>query len=590
MENNKTQAEIYREERKERLAKAAAKKAKKSPAVEKTKKIVTKVVAIVLAVVIGLGAIYGILNFFGAPQKMFKVNIADTECKFSLAEYNYYYYTLVSNYQNTAYQYDTYYGEGSGLAYLGYDYTKTPEAQEYTDEMSAMTGVTLEDLGNPEEATWADVFRYGAISNIVSTKYLAMKAEEADITLTEAEQKTIDDEIASIESTAKSGDFSVDRYLHVNVGKGLSEKIIRQILEDSSLANAYSAKLQEELLAAVTEEEVNERYNLNKDAFDIVTVRLYTIKAEADVASDATEAEKAAAEDKAKAEAKKNADTFLAAVTDEESFIAQAKAAILTADNDSKDDADKVTLKENTKYSTLKETSEELAKWVYDDARQVGDKTLVVDENGNCHLAFIKVLPHKDLTASSHDVRHILVAFPEKNTDGSATSTTDEEGNTVTNITDETKAATKADAQAILDEYLKNPTTDNFVALTKEHTDDVDSEGNPNNDGLYENVADDGQYVEAFTNWAIDSARKPGDTGIVETPYGYHIMYYVEPNAETWYETVKTEIYNENLAAQTDDVFAELMKGTNIDSALIKWTTNQQNDLFAQQLLYSGLQ
>ena len=35
MENNKTQAEIYREERKERLAKAAAKQAKKSPKISK---------------------------------------------------------------------------------------------------------------------------------------------------------------------------------------------------------------------------------------------------------------------------------------------------------------------------------------------------------------------------------------------------------------------------------------------------------------------------------------------------------------------------------------------------------------------------
>lgn len=589
MENNKTQAEIYREERKERLAKAAAKKAKKSPAVEKTKKIVTKVVAIVLAVLIGISAIYGILNFFGAPQKMFKVTVADTECKFSLAEYNYYYYNLVSNYQNTAYQYDTYYGEGSGLTYLGYDYTKTPDAQEYTEDMSAMTGVTFEDLGNPEEATWADVFRYGAINNLVSTKYFALKAEETGITLTEDEQKTVDDEIASLKTTANSNDYSVGRYLHVNVGRGLSEKIFRQILEESTLATAYTTKLQEDLLAAVTEEDVNERYNLNKDVFDIVTVRLYTIEAEAEVASDATEAEKTAAEDKAKAEAKTNADAFLAAVTDEESFIAQAKKAILSADNDSTTDPDTSTLKENTTYATLEATSEDLAKWVYDDARQVGDTTLVVDEDGNCHLAFMKVLPHKDTTASSHDVRHILIAFPDENTDGSATSTTDEDGNTVTNITDETKKATKDKAQGILDEYLKNPTAENFIALTKEHTEDVDSEGNPNSDGLYEEVSDNGQYVEAFTNWAIDSARQVGDTGIVETEYGYHIMYYVEANADTWYETVKNEIYEENLAAQTDDVLVELMEGTNIDSVLIKWATKQQNDLFAKQLLYSGL-
>lgn len=575
MENNKTQAEIYREERKERLAKAAAKKAKKSPAVEKTKKIVMKVVAIVLAVVIGIGAIYGALNFFGVPQKMLRVTVADTEYKFSLSEYNYYYFNLVSSYQNTAYQYETYYGEGSGVTYLGYDYTKTPDTQEYTDEMSAMTGVTIEDLGNPEEATWADVFRYAAISNIVSTKYLAAKAKEAGITLTDEEKKTIDEEINSLETNAKSGDYSVDRYLHANVGKGLSEKIVRRILEDNAFATAYTTKLQEDLLAAVTSEEINDRYNLNKDAYDIVTLRKYTFIAEADVADDATEEEKAAAQTAAAANAKTKADAFLAAVTDEESFIAQAKKAILSADSKSDDDPDEKTLLADTTYSTLATTNEEIAKWVYDDARQVGDKTLIVDEDGNCDIIFMKELPHKDTSASSSDVRHILVQFPEN---------TDDDGEKV-ELTDAQKAEYKAEAQAILDEYLKNPTEENFAALAKEKTDDTAS---AENGGLYEEVADDGSYVEEFTNWAIDPTRKPGDTGIVETVHGYHIMYYVEANDEAWYDTVKNEIFNENLAAQTNDVFDKLLKGTNMNSIFIKWATKQQNDLFAKQLLYSN--
>lgn len=576
MENNKTQAEIYREERKERLAKAAAKKAKASPKAQKVKKIVSKVIAIVLAVVIGVGAIFATLNFFGAPQKMLKVTVADTEYKFSVAEYNYYYFTLVSNYQNTAYQYDTYYGEGSGLTYLGYDYTKTPDAQEYTEDMSAMTGVTFEDLRNPEEATWADVFKFAAISNLVSVKFLSAKAEEAGVTLTEEEQKAIDDEIASLESTAKENDYSVDRYLHANVGKGLSEKIFRQILEEDALATAYTTKLQEDLLAAVTEEEINERYNNNKDAYDIVTLRTYTFTAEAEVADDATEAEKTAAQEKAEAEAKKNADAFLAAAKDEESFIKQAEIAIKTADNESKDDAAEVTLVENTTYAALEKTSEELAKWVYDDARQVGDTTLIVDDAGNCHLVFMKVLAHKDTSASSHDVRHILHQFPE--------TEKDEDGKEIA-LTDAQKAECKADAQAILDEYLKNPTEDNFAALATEKTDDA---GSKETGGLYENVADDGQYVEEFTNWAIDSARKPGDTGIVETDYGYHVMYYVEANEDAWYNTVKNEIFSENFAAQTDDVILEYLKNTNINSGIIKWATNQQNDLFSKMLAYSA--
>ena len=32
--------------------------------------------------------------------------------------------------------------------------------------------------------------------------------------------------------------------------------------------------------------------------------------------------------------------------------------------------------------------------------------------------------------------------------------------------------------------------------------------------------------VAAFDAWCFDEARQAGDTGIVETEYGYHVMYF----------------------------------------------------------------
>lgn len=587
MENNKTQAELYREERKKRLAKAAAKKAKKSPSVEKTKKIITKVVAIVLAVAIALGAVYGVLNFFGTPQKMFKVSVDGTDYKFSLAEYNYYYYNLVMNYTQTAYQYDAYYGEGTGLTYLGYDYSVAPQNQEYKEDYAVSSGYTLEDIGNPKDPTWSDLFRCAAIDQIVQVKLGSAKAKEMGITLTEEETNSIDESIESTRSTAKSNDYSLNRYLHANFGKGITEKLVRQIYEEQTLASNYYSALQEDLLEAVTEEQVNDRYNQNKNAYDIASLRIYGISVVSDAADDATEAEKTAAQEKADKIAKSRANAMLSQITDENSFISQAELDVKVneSENDSYD-GDTSTAAEDVTYATLESASEELAKWAYDSARVVGDKTIIAAED-IYYVVLMLELPHKDTTVSSNDVRHILIQFPEENTDGTATSTTDEDGNTVTNITDETKAETKATAQAILDEYLKNPTEENFIALTKEHTDDVDSEGNPNNDGLYEGVADDGTYVEAFTNWAIDTTRKPGDTGIVESPYGYHIMYYVNASEQIWYETVKNEIFNENFSAATDELIAEYYEAVNKDSLLIKWTTDQQNELISKIILYN---
>ena len=33
--------------------------------------------------------------------------------------------------------------------------------------------------------------------------------------------------------------------------------------------------------------------------------------------------------------------------------------------------------------------------------------------------------------------------------------------------------------------------------------------------------------VVAFNDWCFDESRKPGDSGLVRTEFGYHIMYFV---------------------------------------------------------------
>ena len=576
MENNKTQAEIYREERKERLAKAAAKQAKKSPKLSKTKKIAGKVIAIVLAVVVALGAVGGVLNFFGVPQKVLKVSIGDSDYSFSVAEFNYYYYNTWYNYHNTAYQYESYYGQGMGASVTGYDYTKAPTEQEYTDDMSAMTGVTLESLGNPENPTWADAFTYAAISNILQVKFGAEKAKEAGLKLTEEQEKEIDDYIAEARDNAKSNDYSLDRWLHAQIGKGLSEDLLYEIQTNAYLATAYFEKLEKDTTNSIKDDEINAEYKANPDFYDILSARVYTLSAvEADVKKDATAEEKKAAEDKAAKATKAKADAFVNAVTDEETFVKEAQKAILAEDSKSTVKAEESTKAENIGYADLEAVSEDLAKWTFDDTRKVGDKTAIANGDGSYTIIYLTVLPHKDMRVSSSDVRHILVKFDEKK---------DKDGKVVA-LTSTEKAKYREEAQKILDEFKKNPTVENFAELTKKYTDDVNSEGKPNNDGLYENVADDGKYVETFTKWAIDASRKPGDTGIVETEHGYHVMYYVEANDDAWYASVKNAIFAEKYTAATDDVLDEIIKEMDFDGAVLNWAQNNQSKFIAKIIM-----
>lgn len=113
------------------------------------------------------------------------------------------------------------------------------------------------------------------------------------------------------------------------------------------------------------------------------------------------------------------------------------------------------------------------------------------------------------------DVRHILVAVEG--------GTEDEDG-TVTYSEEEWNTAL-AEAERILQEWKDGEATeDSFAQLATTYTDDTAS---ASTGGLYTDISIDASYVEAFLNWSIDAARVSGDTDIVQTEYGYHIMYFV---------------------------------------------------------------
>ena len=113
------------------------------------------------------------------------------------------------------------------------------------------------------------------------------------------------------------------------------------------------------------------------------------------------------------------------------------------------------------------------------------------------------------------DVRHILVSVEG--------GTTDENGTTT--YSDEEWAACEAEAQAILDEWLAgDKTEDSFAALANEKSEDP---GSNTTGGLYTQVYE-GQMVQPFNDWCFDGSRAYGDYGLVQTSYGYHVMFYVD--------------------------------------------------------------
>lgn len=163
------------------------------------------------------------------------------------------------------------------------------------------------------------------------------------------------------------------------------------------------------------------------------------------------------------------------------------------------------------------------------------------------------------------NVRHILIK-PASVPAGESTDASDPTEETQSQ--EELLALSREKAQSILDQWKAGEATEeSFGALATKFTEDP---GSASNGGLYENVLP-GQMVAEFNDWCFDPARKPGDTALVETSYGIHVMYFVS-GADTayWYSCA-----SEDLTAQRmNDLMAETTAKYAMESDYAKiWLT-----------------
>ena len=154
-------------------------------------------------------------------------------------------------------------------------------------------------------------------------------------------------------------------------------------------------------------------------------------------------------------------------------------------------------------------------------------------------------------TTKTVNVRHILIA--PKKAEGS-----DE-------ISESAWKACQSLAQGILDDWAEGEKTEaSFAALANEHSTDG---GSNTNGGLYENVCV-GDMVEEFNDWCFDEVRKVGDTGLVKTKFGYHIMYF-SGESFIWPDTAKSDLLYELEAEVVDEAIAQYTTEINYNEILL---------------------
>ncbi len=541
MANNeiKTNAEIYREQRKARLAKAAKKK--KSGKSDKIIRILVKTLCIVLVIGIVLfGAGKMLTDVFCVPQKLLTAATYGDE-KLTVAEYNYYYMGLYSQAVNMASQYDSAYGSGAGASY--YDTTKAASEQEYPGD-DAPEGVE----------TWADYFEVMAPERgfLIKALYNEANSDEAikaGFKITEEKQAEIDKQIKeamdTITEQAKKADYAVNNYIAKVCGEGLTAESYEDLIRKDTIAQEYLTWYQENAEATITEDEVAEYYNKNRADIDIVSFRYFTVSYAEATSEESTDPVYT------KAQAKARADQFAAKVTDEATFIAAAKefAPPSYKENYASNSA---TLVENFKKVNLDTISEDMGKWTFDTSRKIGEKAIFdAAEQEAYYVVYITSPAHKDTLTASADVRHLLVQADttKQNSEGESVKLTDKE-------IEANFAKAKVEADALLKQWKDSGATEEkFIELVKAETDDTAS---AENGGLYEGINSESSYVPEFLDWSLASHKK-GDTGIVKTDYGYHIMYFVGASGEQkWQSDIRSTIASDDYNTYFDGIFEEV--------------------------------
>jgi len=538
-DTQRTSAESYRDDRKARLAQSAKKSQKKSEKSKAAAKIVKMVVAIVLAVVVAGGIVWKILDDTAAIKKNTTVFSLGDDIRVSEVEFTYYYSQYLNNIYSYAQQYAMY-----GMN-IGIDPTKSPDEQNYGTDADG------------KEMLLSDYLKNETISALQSYKILYAEAIKAGYKLTDDEQKSIDDQVEELRNTAAENKYSLNAYLKASYGKGINEKFLRKQLEMQNIVSRYQSDTSKKLTDSYSAADIKAVYDKDHSAYNAVDARTLSFAIETLTAKDGETSEQLATRQKAAAaKVKAEAEAALKACTSEKAFLEQAKKKNSSTENY---DAESATaLNEAAKSTITSYVSEDAAKWAFDSARKAGDvKLFEVGSDGNVTSYVILYINKGSYAPMASNVRHILISF----TDNASSSS---------EATDEQKKAAKASADKIYKEWQSGAKTeDSFAALAKEKSKDT---GSAADGGLISGITSSANYVESFRNWAIDSSRKVGDTGIVESEYGYHIMYY-SGSDYAWKSAIRSTKASEDFEKQLDelegsDEYKLNKKDKNIDKAV----------------------
>ncbi len=478
------------------------------------------VMALILVIAIGVLTVRGVVQSGHLQKKSIAAEIGDN--KLNAIELSYYYFDAIDE------KYSEWYDDYGSNMELYLDVLLNLKLDKPLDEQ-------IYDTKTGE--TWAEQFVNLAVEEAKRTYVLCALAEKAGFELPEENVENIDIQLSNLKFwSTYYGYSSISKYLGSMYCYGANEDNYRNYLEMKALADAYYDHYASELKYdnnTIRDYEKDKYINYTNYSYSSVYLSYTYFLGEGTKDENGNVTYTDDERDAARAAAKAAAETLLNAKTYEE-LDAAVKALEI---NKEKTNASTNNNK-NTLYTLIPAVMQE---WVANADRKPGDNVVIENKytpeedkdeeggegtdtqteeeskeviNGYYVLVFEGSNENK---VPMVDVRHLLVAFEggKKNEETNKTEYSDEE-----------KAAAKAEADKLLKQWQETEggaTKEALIELIEKETDD---EATAENGGLIDYITYDQNYVEPFLNWALAEGRKEGDVEIVETEYGYHIMYF----------------------------------------------------------------
>ena len=414
--------------------------------------LVVALVVIVAAVVIVFNS--GILYRLPAAQ------VGGTT--YSAAEMNYFYSTAYSSFYS---QYSDY------ISYF-FDTDTDLDEQVYDEE----TG-----------ETWRDYFLEQAETSAQWVTMFSDEAEAAGRELSEDGAAAVESNLSYFSSYADVYGVSLNRYLQLQFGKGVNEKMIRTLLTKSQLASEYYNEVYDGF--TYTQEETETYYTANASDLNYYSYYYYFLGGSADEENGITEEEAMAA-------AKEAADALAAQCTDVETYV-----NVVTEDSGS---APYYTTQTGANILTY---GDNYPAWVLDSGRVQGDVAVIEETGGYYLLCFDTV---EDNHYATKDIYYVYME-----------AGTDEDGNYVEEAIENTRLVAEA---MMTDEW--DGTVENLAELASSYSDDTTY-----TDGHVEHCAK-GTVNSSFDQYLFgDAALADGEYVVFTVDSGVYVIYVVGDSA-----------------------------------------------------------